>query len=48
MTSPKSALELAALATSAMPGLRVSTLRPPSYSDELASVTGIEDVAGYR
>lgn len=48
MTSPKSALELAALATSAMPGLRVSALRPPSYSDELASVTGIEDVAGNR
>ena len=48
MTSHKSALELAALATSAMPGLRVSALRPPTYSDELASVTGIEDVGGNR
>ena len=48
MTSHKSALELAALATSAMPGLRVSALRPPTYTDELASVTGIEDVGGNR
>ena len=48
MTSHKSALELAALATSAMPGLRVSALRPLTYSDELASVTGIEDVGGNR
>ena len=48
MTTPKSPLELAALATSAVPGMRVSALRPPSYSDELSSVTGIEDAAGNR
>ena len=28
--------------------MRVSALRPPSYSDELSSVTGIEDAAGNR
>ena len=48
MTTPKSPLELAALATTAVPGMRVSALRPPTYSDELASVTGIEDTAGKR
>ena len=48
MTTPKSPLELAALATSAVPGMRVTALRPPSYNDELSSVTGIEDVAGNR
>lgn len=48
MTTAKSPLELAALATAAVPGMRVTALRPPSYSDELASVTGIEDSAGNR
>lgn len=48
MSTAKSPLELAALATSAMPGMRVTALRPPSYSDELSSVTGIEDAAGNR
>lgn len=48
MTSPKSPLELAALATAAVPGMRVTALRPPSYSDELSTVTGIEDAAGNR
>ena len=35
MTSRKSPLELAALATAAVPGMRVTALRPPTYSDEL-------------
>ena len=48
MTTVKSPLELAALATSAVPGMRVTALRPPTYSDELSSVTGIEDAAGNR
>lgn len=48
MTSPKKFLELAALATCAVPGMRVTALRPPSYSDELTSVTGIEDSEGNR
>ena len=48
MTSAKSPLELAALATAAVPGMRVTALRPPSYSDELSTVTGIEDAAGNR
>ena len=48
MTSPKSPLELAALATAAVPGMRVTALRPPSYSDELSTVTGIEDATGNR
>ena len=48
MTSRKSPLELAALATAAVPGMRVTALRPPTYSDELSTVTGIEDAAGHR
>ena len=48
MTSRKSPLELAALATAAVPGMRVTALRPPTYSDELSTVTGIEDAAGNR
>ena len=48
MTSPKTPLELAALATAAVPGLRVAGLRPPQFSDEVVSVTGIIDVDGNR
>lgn len=48
MTSRKSPLELAALATAAVPGMRVTALRPPTYSDELSTVTGIEDAGGHR
>lgn len=48
MSSPKSPLELAALATVAVPGLRVVGLRAPQYSDEVVSVTGIIDAAGNR
>lgn len=48
VTSPKTPLELAALATAAVPGLRVAGLRPPQFSDELVSVTGIIDVDGNR
>lgn len=48
MITPKSPLELAALATVAVPKLRVAGLRPPQYVDELVSVTGIIDVEGNR
>lgn len=48
VTSPKTPLELAALATAAVPGLRVAGLRPPQFSDEVVSVTGIIDVDGNR
>ncbi len=41
-------MELAALATVAVPGLNVAGLRPPQYVDELVSVTGIIDIAGNR
>lgn len=44
----KTPLELAALATAAVPGLNVAGLRPPQYHDETVSVTGIIDVAGNR
>lgn len=44
----KTPLELAALATAAVPGLNVAGLRPPQFSDENVSVTGIIDVAGNR
>jgi aminoglycoside phosphotransferase (APT) family kinase protein len=44
----KTPLELAALATVAVPGLRVAGLRPPQFTDELTSVTGIIDVQGNR
>ena len=44
----KTPLELAALATAAVPGLRVTGLRPPQYSDEVVSVTGIIDVTGNK
>ncbi len=48
MSSTKSPLELAALATAAIPGLRVAGLRPPQFSDEVLSVTGIIDTSGNR
>lgn len=48
VTIGKSPLELAALATVAVPGLNVAGLRPPQYVDELVSVTGIIDIAGNR
>ena len=48
MSRAKTPLELAALATAAIPGLNVAGLRPPQYSDETVSVTGIIDVAGNR
>lgn len=44
----KTPLELAALATAAVPGLRVVGLRPPQFSDEVMSVTGIVDVSGNK
>ena len=49
MTSRKSPLELAALATAAVPGMRVTALRPPTYSDELSALeatSGILDRLG--
>lgn len=48
MSRAKTPLELAALATVAVPGLNVAGLRPPQYSDENVSVTGIIDIAGNR
>ncbi|MDC4233796.1 phosphotransferase [Actinomyces sp. B33] len=48
MTRAKTPLELAALATAAVPGLQIAGLRPPQYSDEVVSVTGIIDIAGNR
>lgn len=44
----KNPFELAALATAAIPGLKVVAVRPPYFSDEVASVTGILDSAGNR
>lgn len=48
VTADKTPLELAALATAAVAGLRVAGLRPPQYSDEVVSVTGLIDVDGNR
>ncbi|MGO3795824.1 MAG: phosphotransferase [Pauljensenia sp.] len=48
MNADKSPLELAALATVAVPGLRVTGLRPPQFSDEIVSITGIIDSTGNR
>lgn len=48
MSTAKTPLELAALATVAVPGLRVAGLRAPQYSDDLVSVTGIVDSSGNR
>lgn len=44
----KNPFELAALATVALPGLKVVAIRPPSYSDDVQSVTGIVDAEGNR
>lgn len=44
----KSPLELAALATVAVPGLNVAGVRQPQYVDEVVSVTGIIDITGNR
>lgn len=46
MESVKSPFELAALASAAVPGLRVTELREPQYDDLLTSVTGLVDVEG--
>ncbi|MCD4549091.1 phosphotransferase [Schaalia sp. lx-260] len=46
MSRTKSPFELAALATVAVPGLKVVAIRPPSYSDDVVSVTGIVDTRG--
>lgn len=46
MMRAKTPLELAALATAAVPGLKVAGLRPPQYCDEVTSVTGLVDTAG--
>lgn len=43
----KSPLELAALATVAVPGMQVIELRAPQYDDEYASVTGVVDSNGH-
>lgn len=46
MTFNKHPFELAALATAAMPGLRVTELREPQYDDGVVEVTGIVDTQG--
>lgn len=48
VSTPKTPLELAALATVAVPGLRVVGLCTPQYSDDIVSVTGIVDASGSR
>ena len=48
MTRSKTPYELAALATVAVPGLEVAGLRPPQFSDEVLSVTGLIDTSGDR
>lgn len=48
VSAEKTPLELAALATAAVPGLRVTGLRPPQFSDEVVSVTGIIDATGNK
>lgn len=48
MTRTKTPLELAALATAALPSLSVAGLRPPQFSDEVLSVTGLIDTSGDR
>lgn len=48
VTNAKTPLELAALATVAVPGLRVAGLRAPQFIDEVVSVTGIIDTKGDR
>ena len=48
MTRSKTPYELAALATVAVPRLEVAGLRPPQFSDEVLSVTGLIDTSGDR
>lgn len=48
MTRSKTPYELAALATAAVPRLEVAGLRPPQFSDEVLSVTGLIDTSGDR
>ena len=48
MTRSKTPYELAALATVAVPRLEVAGLRPPQFSDEVRSVTGLIDTSGDR
>ncbi|WP_131333600.1 phosphotransferase [Schaalia vaccimaxillae] len=48
MNRAKTPLELAALATAAVPGLQVAGLKPPQYCDEVMSVTGLIDRQGNR
>lgn len=48
VTRSKTPYELAALATVAVPRLEVAGLRPPQFSDEVLSVTGLIDTSGDR
>lgn len=48
MTRSKTPYELAALATVAVPRLEVAGLRPPQFSNEVLSVTGLIDTSGDR
>lgn len=48
MSRTKTPLELAALATVAVPGLKVAAVRPREHSDEVSSTTGIVDTRGNR
>lgn len=48
VSTPRTPLELAALATAAVPGLSVAALREPQFSDEVVSMTGIVDDQGNR
>lgn len=46
MVPAKKPLELAALATAAVPGLKVTALKEPQYDDDFASVSGLLDAEG--
>lgn len=48
MTRAKTPLELAALATAAVPGLKAARLCAPQYVDEIQSVTGLVDTSGNK
>ncbi|WP_240470989.1 phosphotransferase [Schaalia suimastitidis] len=48
MTRTKNAFELAALATVAVPGMKVVAIRQPSHCDEVMSQTGIVDSKGNK
>ena len=48
MSALNNPLELAALATAVVPGLRVAGLRPPQFRDDVVSVTGMIDTDGNR